>query len=125
MKDRIRDHGDDGKCALAEASATDAGLVGGNVDHSANDAASAGGAWFTLLPNPGDGLFQLVPVDGGGITGPLSYTVEDATGRVVVPQGRIAASTSVLMDMRPALPGVYLLRLVGEDGMQVLRAVVR
>ena len=89
------------------------------------DAASAGGAWFTLLPNPGDGLFQLVPVDGGGITGPLSYTVEDATGRVVVPQGRIAASTSVLMDMRPALPGVYLLRLVGEDGMQVLRAVVR
>ncbi len=80
------------------------------------------GPGFTIHPNPSNGLFELVRTDQRA--GPASFVVADATGRTVLASGA-ANGQRTIIDLGKTSPGLYLLRLGDEQGIQVLRLLVQ
>ncbi|MEO8589338.1 MAG: T9SS type A sorting domain-containing protein, partial [Flavobacteriales bacterium] len=66
-----------------------------------------GNSWLTVLPNPSNGVFQLVP--SGVNQGPVDIRVFDALGKLVVAPTRLAGSQTTLLHMENEASGVYFL----------------
>src|SRR6185295_19018596 len=62
--------------------------------------------WFTVRPNPSDGLFQLIP---GGDRTTMNITVYDGTGRTVKASFPVAGKRAVSIDLGDVSPGAYYL----------------
>ena len=77
---------------------------------------------YSVRPNPSEGLFELVK--NGPDSGPVRFRVDDALGRSVLVSGSATASKT-LIDLGSAVPGFYLLRVQHDQGMDVIRLVVR
>ncbi|HMW96068.1 MAG TPA: Ig-like domain-containing protein [Flavobacteriales bacterium] len=87
------------------------------------EAFDAGGTWFSVRPNPGEGQFELIP--HRAFSGPVRYELRDVAGRSMGPERLITGPGPVMFDLRPSPPGVYFLRMRSEGEVQVLRLVVR
>lgn len=82
------------------------------------------GSQLQIAPNPSNGMFVL----SGNLTAPatLSYDIRDLTGRLIY-KGAFPenATVSRTFDLRNAVPGIYILRLVGPDGSSQQFRIVR
>ena len=74
---------------------------------------------ITIRPNPSDGRFELRR--STQMSGPVLFEVLDAMGRSVIPT-TVMSSTGTLIDLGPASPGVYLVKIRDSEGAHVLRA---
>lgn len=77
---------------------------------------------FSIRPNPGDGRFELVR--NGAAHSPLHFDVEDASGRPVSLVGTTNASNTFI-DLGSVPSGVYMLRVWYDQGIDVIRLMVR
>nr|MBP6391610.1 T9SS type A sorting domain-containing protein [Flavobacteriales bacterium] len=69
-----------------------------------------GTGWFTILPNPSNGGFQLVP--SGGNTGSIHIMVFDMLGQLVVAPMALSGTQATTLHMENEANGVYFLRAV-------------
>lgn len=85
-------------------------------------AASASNGAFTVRPNPSAGRFDLVTADA--TSGPITVTMHDGLGRVVLPQVSFTGQRIMPIDMEGVAPGTYYLTATSADQQHVLRVMV-
>ncbi len=89
--------------------------VTGPVQPSAN--------WFTVQPNPSNGLFNILPSDEG--KEPVRISVHDAVGRNIIAPFSLSLERSFPLDMGNVAPGAYYLIATRGDRKQVVKLVVQ
>jgi hypothetical protein len=77
---------------------------------------------FTARPNPSDGRFTL---SADGLSGPARLDVVDPTGRLVMSTNLIMDERNIPLDLTNEADGIYLVRLVHEEGTSLLRLAKR
>ncbi len=79
--------------------------------------------WFTVQPNPSNGIFSILPSDDG--KEPLRISVHDGVGRNVIAPFSLSLERSFPLDMGNVAPGAYYLLATREDRQQVVKLVVQ
>ena len=77
---------------------------------------------FSVRPNPSEGSFEMVL--NRPLSGPVRYEVEDVLARSVLVSGTTMTKRTCI-DLGSAARGVYLLRVMHDQGYDVIRLVVR
>lgn len=92
-----------------------------NTGIANSDATSSG--WFTVQPNPSNGIFSILPSDEG--KEPVRLSVHDGIGRNVIAPFILTLERSFPLDMGNAAPGAYYLIATRGDRQQVVKLVVQ
>jgi hypothetical protein len=92
-----------------------------NTGIANSDATSSG--WFTVQPNPSNGIFSILPSDEG--KEPVRLSVHDGIGRYVIAPFILSLERSFPLDMGNVAPGAYYLLATREDRQQVVKLVVQ
>ena len=86
--------------------------------------------WFTVQPNPSNGVFSILPSDDG--TEPVRISVHDGVGRNVIAPFTLSLERPFPLDMGNVAPGAYYLLATmpsaggqREDRQQVVKLVVQ
>lgn len=79
--------------------------------------------WFTVQPNPSNGLFQLVPTTTSGAA--FNVSVRDGIGRTVMQPLIVAGSRTMILDMQDLAPGAYYLLATRNGEQQVIKIMVQ
>ncbi|MBP6311525.1 MAG: T9SS type A sorting domain-containing protein [Flavobacteriales bacterium] len=79
-------------------------------------------SWFTVQPNPSNGVFQLVPADENAA---MNITVYDGTGRVVKAPFLVVGKSAVMIDMADVAPGSYYVFAQREGQQRVVNIMVQ
>ena len=77
--------------------------------------------WFTVQPNPYNGVFQLIPASDDA---PMTITVYDGTGRTVKAQFPVAGKRTVALDLGEVAPGAYYLMATREGQTRAVKIMV-
>ena len=91
-----------------------------NTGITTSDATSAD--WFTVQPNPSNGMFNILPSDDG--KEPVRISVHDGVGRNVIAPFMLSLERSFPLDMGNVAPGAYYLIATRGDRQQVVKLVV-
>ncbi len=96
-----------------------------NVDFNTGIATTSASSdeWFTVQPNPSNGMFQLVPTTTSG--GAINVTVRDGIGRTIMQPMIVAGPRAMTLDMQDVAPGAYYLLATREGHQQVVKLVVQ
>ena len=86
-----------------------------------NAGANTSERWFTVLPNPSNGLFQFIPA---GDQGAMNVTVYDATGRTVKAAFQVAGKRTVTIDLDQVDAGTYYLMATRDEEQRIVPVVV-
>jgi hypothetical protein len=78
--------------------------------------------WFTVQPNPSNGIFNILPSDHA--KEPVRISVHDAVGRNVIAPFILSLERSFPLDMGNVAPGAYYLLATREGHQQVVKLVV-
>ncbi len=79
--------------------------------------------WFTVQPNPSNGIFNILPSDDG--QEPIRISVHDGIGRKVIAPFILSLERSFPLDMGNVAPGAYYLLATREDRQQVVKLLVQ
>ncbi|MBK8499153.1 MAG: T9SS type A sorting domain-containing protein [Flavobacteriales bacterium] len=82
-----------------------------------------GSAWFTILPNPSHGGFQVVPT--GRDHGPIKIIVFDVLGQLVVAPQVLSGTQATMIHMEHEADGVYFLRASSGDEDRVFELMIQ
>jgi hypothetical protein len=86
-------------------------------------AAPASDDWFTVQPNPSNGIFRITPSDNA--KEPVRISVHDGIGRNVIAPFTLSLERSFPLDMGNVAPGAYYLLATREGHQQVVKLVVQ
>ncbi len=78
--------------------------------------------WFTVQPNPSNGLFQLIPANDQG---DMNVTVYDGTGRLVKATFPVIGKRAVSLDLGEVAPGAYYLLATRGGEQRAMKLIVR
>ncbi|MBP7513683.1 MAG: hypothetical protein KA791_03995 [Flavobacteriales bacterium] len=79
--------------------------------------------WFTVQPNPSNGVFSILPSDDG--TEPVRISVHDGVGRNVIAPFTLSLERPFPLDMGNVAPGAYYLLATREKRQQVVKLLVQ
>ena len=83
---------------------------------------ASGDDWFTVQPNPSNGVFQLIPASDRTT---MNITVYDATGRTVKSPVLVAGHRTVSIDLGAVSPGSCYLIATREGDQRVSKLIVK
>lgn len=78
--------------------------------------------WFTVSPNPSNGIFNLIPNKLGGE--PMTITVTDLTGRIILAPVRAINSGNIVIDLNHISNGIYQLTAERDGQHQNTKLIV-
>lgn len=107
-----------GNCVLS----TDCFDVNVELYTGVTNVTSTNGDWFTVQPNPSNGVFQLIPANSDA---PMTITVYDGTGRTVKAQFPVAGKRTVSLDLGEVAPGAYYLMATRDGQQRAVKLVVQ
>ena len=96
-------------------------LVNVELSTGMNAGANTSERWFTVQPNPSNGIFQFIPA---GDQGAMNVTVYDATGRTVKAAFPVADKRTVTIDLNNVDAGTYYLMATRDDQQRIVPLVV-
>ena len=79
--------------------------------------------WFTVQPNPNNGVFQLLP--SGSDKSPIRVTVNDGLGRQVLAPFSVAGQRSISMDLGNVAPGAYYVLATRNGEQHAMKVMVQ
>ncbi|MBK9177196.1 MAG: T9SS type A sorting domain-containing protein [Flavobacteriales bacterium] len=82
-----------------------------------------GSPWFTIMPNPSNGGFQLIP--SGVHSGPIHIMVFDVLGQMVVAPMVLSGTQSTMLHMENEADGAYFLRATSGAGTKVFELLIQ
>ena len=92
-----------------------------NTTGIATDEASA--EWFTVLPNPSNGIFQLRTSTSAGTS--FRINIRNALGQEVLAPFTVAGQRSIDMDLSDVAPGAYYLLATSINDQKVIKIMVQ
>lgn len=82
-----------------------------------------GSAWFTIVPNPTQGMLQLVPTRSTGA--PIWIEVYDGLGQVVSPSFQFTGDKRVSIDMEGQADGLYFIKATQASIIRVSQFILQ
>ena len=84
---------------------------------------TAGGAWFSIQPNPSDGNFEIIP--SGSNTDPTVIKVYDALGQIIQAPLILSGVQPITLHMASEADGAYFLRASRGGESRVFRVLIQ